>query len=165
MPATLTVSYTSVELVLTTLPEVGSITTVTSNIIAHFAGRAEAEINARIGVRYQLPLSVDVPILTALATDLAIYYLMGRKPLVGAQSKADPWFAKFKEGRDLLMDIVDGKIELLTAAGAAVTQRTDRDRFYSTTDDYLPTFFEGGVPEDWTQDPDKTTDDLANRDL
>lgn len=165
MPATLTVSYTSVQLMLKTLPEVGSVSTVTSELLAHYAGRAEAEINARIGFRYSLPLGVDVPILTALATDLGLYYALSRKPLVGSQSKADPWLERFKEARDLLKEITEGKIELLDSDGGVLSQRTDNVQFHSTTMDYLPTFFEGGVPEDWQQDPDKTTDDLDARDL
>lgn len=166
MPATLPVSYTSVQLILQAVPEIGSISTVTSLVVAHYAGRAEAELNARVGLRYTLPLASCPPLLTALATDLACYYLLTRKPLVGNQTKGDAWFDKFKEARDTVKELVEGKIELLDADGSAsYTARTDNNHFYSNTMGYLPTFFDGATgPEEFELDSDKTTDDLNDRD-
>lgn len=164
MPATLPVSYTSVPYILLTVPEVGSHSNTTSASLAHYAGKAEAEINGRINKLYQLPFGVDVPLLTTLATDLAVYYTLTRRPLVNPQSKSDPWLQKFKESRDLLDKIASGEIQLIDSNGSAIAQSTTIMDFHSTTKDYLPTMHEA-EPEDWVQDPDKVQDALDDRDL
>lgn len=159
---TLPMSYCTVEQMLTTLPEVGSISTVTSAILGHYGGRAEAEINARLGNRYVVPFTSCPPIITAIAIDLGLYYTLGRKPLVGSQSKSDPWFEKFKESREMLKELAAGTMALVDSAGQVISQRTDIAPAWSSTMNYKPTFYEG-EPEYWDVDPSKIDDEMNRR--
>jgi phage gp36-like protein len=154
MPATLPVSYTSVEYIRKTCPEIGSLSNVTSELLSHCAGKAEAEINGRINKRYTLPISGDVPLLTVLSTDLAIYYVLSRRPLVGPQSKGDPWLQKFKEARDILDKVADGEVQLINSSGSAIAQNVSVMQFWSTTKDFKPTFDESAI-EEWIVDNNK----------
>jgi len=158
----LPITYCTVDDMLTTLPEIGSVSTVTSAILAHYAGRAEAEINGRISARYVVPVSPVPPILNAIAIDLSIYYTLGRKPLVGSQSKSDPWLEKFKESRDLLMDIANGVVPLVDDAGTVIEASTTQGPFWSNKESYNPTFYEG-EPEDWGTDATKVEDEQNKR--
>jgi len=158
----LPMTYCTVDDILTTLPEIGSVSTVTSAIIAHYAGRAEAEINGRISARYAVPITPVPPILNAIAIDLAIYYALGRKPLVGAQSKTDPWLEKFKESRDLLVKIAEGEVPLVSDAGTPIEASTTQGPFWSNKENYFPTFYEG-EPEDWGTDASKIDDEQSKR--
>lgn len=157
MPATLPVSYTSVEYIRYVVPEISSISTVTSLHLAHYAGKAQAEMNAKLSLRYSIPFTVDIPILTTIATDLACYYALSRKPLIGAASKADPWLDRFKEARDMLDKLADGTYELVDASNQVLGQRSDVMQFYSNTKGYQPTFDERD-PEAWATDQDKLDD-------
>lgn len=164
MPATLPVSYTSVTLMLATLAELGSVTTITSALLAHYAGKAEAEMNARLARAYAMPIAVNVPVLTAIATDLACYHVLSRKPLAGPGSKSDPWLERFKEVRELLESISKGELPLTDVDGSTVDQRTDLAPAWSTTRDQTPTMSELDA-EDWIVDPDKIDSELDKRDL
>jgi len=130
--------------------------------LAHYAGRAEAEMNAKLALRYSLPFANDIPILTALATDIALYYTLSRKPLVGSQAKADPWLDRYKEARDILDKLADGTSLLMDSSLQVLGQRTDVMQFYSNTKGYLPTFDERD-PEAWVQDEDKIDDLEENK--
>ena len=155
--SSLPVLYTSVELVMQTVPEIGSISNATSASIAQVAGMAEAVINAKLSALYAVPVVVTVPLLTTIATDLTIYRFFTRKPLVGDQSKSAPWFDRFKESSELLDQIASGDVPLVGADGMVVDASAAAPSFFSTTDGYLPTFDEGAV-EAWEQDELKRQD-------
>ncbi len=164
MPSLLPVTYTSVAYIYQNLPEIGSISNITSSHLAFFAGKAEAEINARINKLYSIPIGVDVPILTALATELTVYYALSQRPLVAPQTKSDPWLQKFKEARDMLNLIAKGEVQLLNVNGGDVAQSTDVMQFHSNTMNFDATFHEGDV-ESWLPDPEKIRRELAERGL
>lgn len=157
-----TVSYTTVSLMQMTLAEIGSISTMTDSVLLLHAGAAESIINAKLSKRYSLPFTSVIPLLETLATDMAIYRtLTGRITI----REEHPWFARYKAGEDLLNQIVDGAIPLITDLGEVQAGRSDNSmQVWSNTMDYTPTFWEGP----WTlqnQDEDKLEDEASDRDI
>lgn len=167
MPATLPVSYTSVSRINSAFPMIHSVSNITSVVVAQYAGDVEAEINALISKRYALPLTVECPILTAIATREAIYRIAIQRALVQfppAQQGQHPMLTQHRDDQKLLDRIATGDIQLVDNAGAVIAGDTSQVEVYSTTKDYLPTFHEG----DWgdmVQDEDKLDDIEADRNL
>lgn len=164
MVATYTQSLTTVENVKRTLPDIGSASTITSEQIAHFIGEAEAYINASIAHRYTVPVKKDVPLLTQIATDLAIYRMLSRKVLKIPRASDEEWLDRYKESVSVLQQVARGEITLIDTSGNVLEQRTDVLPLDSNNRTYLPTFHEG----DWTdmvQDEDKIDDTLDERGL
>lgn len=164
MPATLPASYSSVALVYTKLPDIGSITTLTSASIAQVIGEAEAEINAEIAQKYNLPMTSEVPILTTLATDIAIYRLLAQRVFAADRLALSPWPDRYKEALTKLDRLAAGELNLVTSSGDVITGRSDLAEVWSTTMTYLPTMHEGAAP-DMVQDEDKLDDIDDARDL
>lgn len=162
MPLTLPVSYTTVELLLNTLPAIGSVSAITSAHIAHYIGEAQAHIDAKISRYYSLPLSVEVPIIQTIATNLTVYGLMVKRLLSAQQINDSPWPARYKEAQELLDDIGAGKLPLVNASGAILAGRSDVAEVYSTTMNNVPTFYEGDW-KDMVQDSDKIDDEDDRR--
>ena len=162
MPATYVVSYTTVSLMFVTLPDLGSVTTLTSLQLATFAGQGEALINAKISPMYSLPLTAEVPILQAVATDIAIYNVLTRRLFTSKQLETSPWPDRYKESMGILDKIADGTIPLVDSSGTVLSGRTDQAEVYSTTKNYVPTFWEGPT-EDHIQDADKIDDEADRR--
>lgn len=162
MAITYPVSYTTVSLMFVTLPDLGSVTTLSSLQLATFAGQGEALINAKISPMYSLPMTVEVPILQAIATDIAIYNVLTRRLFTSKQLETSPWPDRYKESLSILDKIADGTIPLVTASGAVLGGRTDQAEVYSTTKDSVPTFWEGPT-EDHIQDADKIESEADRR--
>lgn len=168
MPATLPVSYTTVESVKLTATELSSLSTVTSGDIAHFAGRTEAWMNSKLAMRYSLPFSQDIPVLQGIATDLTVYALLSKRIFTATKASEklgrSQWPERFKEAKDMLEEVVNGAAALVTLSGDLLAARTDIDPIYVTTEDYHSTFHEGGQL-DQVQDTDKVDDLLSDREL
>lgn len=163
----LPLSYTSVGMVNSAFPAITSISNLTSAIVMHFGGTVEAEINAKISKRYVIPLAVECPLLTAIATREAIYRIAVQRALVHfppAQQGVHPMQLQHKDDQELIAAIVGGDIQLLDSSGAVIATDLAQIEVYSTTKDYTPTFHEGAW-SDMIQDPDKLDDILADRDL
>ena len=165
MPITYPVSYSTVSGILSVLPDIGSITTLTSAHIANFIGQGEAFINVKISKSYSLPMASEVPILQNLSTDIGLYYILSRRVYGPERLNASPWPDRFKEALVILDDIASGKIALVTNSGTIVGARTDLAEIFSTTMNYNPTFFEGGHAGDQIIDRDKIDDELGKRDI
>ena len=164
---TLPVSYTSVTRVNSAFPAISSVSNINSAIIAQYAGDVEAEINALISKRYALPLTVEVPILIAIATREAIYRIAVQRALVQfppAQQGQHPMQVQHKDDQKLLEKIADGDIQLIDSTGAVIAVDVTQLEVYSTTKNYVPTFHEGSWV-DTTQDQSKLDDIDADRDL
>lgn len=167
MPATVVVSYTSVSRINSAFPSIGSVSNITSAIVAQYAGDVEAEINARISKRYVLPLAVDCPILTAIATREAIFRTLVQRALIqfpAVQQGAHPLQLQHKDDQALLEKLANGEMQLVDSSGAVLAADTTQLQVYSTTKGYVPTFHEGAL-EDMVQDPNKLDDILADRGL
>lgn len=147
-----------------TLPEIGSNSTITSQHLLTFAGMAESLINAKISRQYALPLSVEVPILQTIATDLAIYNTLTGRLYSAERLKNSTWPERYKQAMDILKEISDGTLQLLDSSGSIVGARTDINEVWSDKMDYIPTFHEGSFA-DSIQDPDKIDNELDRRDL
>jgi phage gp36-like protein len=159
------VSYTSVNMVNITLAEIGSMGTLTNSAILTNASAAESMINAKIAHRYSIPITgVTVPVLETLATDMTIYRILTGRIIVDEEH---PWFQRFKDSKNTLKDIAEGKMSLLTSSGDMVGERGDEasgSQVWTNTMDYPPTHWEGS----WTshnQDPDKIEDEADERDI
>jgi len=167
MPATSPVSYTSVARVNSAFPAISSVSNITSGVVHQYAGDVESEINAMISKRYALPLTADVPLLTAIATRETIYRIAVQRALVQfppAQQGQHPMLTQHRDDQKLMERIMNGEIQLTSDVGAVVAADITQLEVYSTTKDYLPTFHEG----DWgsmIQDSDKLDDIDADRDL
>lgn len=144
-----------------------SVSNITSGIIAQFAGDVEAVINAKISKRYPIPLTVECPILTAIATREAIYQAVVQRVLIQfppVQQGQHPMQVQHKEDQDLLKELSEGGLQLVDSSGAVLAADITQMDIYSTTKDYVPTFHEGAWP-DMIQDEDKLDDILTDRDL
>jgi len=157
----LPVSYTTASLMQMTLPEIGSISTMTQSLMLHHAGRAEAYINARLSKLYSMPLSSTSPILETLATDLAIYNVLTARISIEAEH---PWFARYKGAIDMIEKIADGEIPMINSSGEIIGGRGDQSEFYSNNMNYIPTFYEG-AEENQVRDKDKVDDETDRRSL
>lgn len=167
MPATSPVSYTSVTRINSAFPMLSSVANITSAVLAQYAGDVEAEINAHIAQRYVLPLTNDVPLLTAIATREAIYRITVQRALIQfppVQQGRHPLQVQHIDDQALLKQIAEGDLPLVTTSGVTITEDQTAVVIYSTTQGYVPTFSEGAWP-DQVQDPSKLDDDLSNRGL
>lgn len=164
MPQTLPVSYSSVSHVYTTLPDLGSATSLSSAHVFEFLGKAESVINAKIARMYSLPLPSVPPLLTALSTDIAIYFILSQRMFTAERLNQSPWPDRYREALATLDQVARGDLLLVDSAGALIGGRTDVAEVWSTTKGYEQTFWEGS----WSlqvQDPDKLEDEGDRRDL
>jgi phage gp36-like protein len=145
-----------------TLPEIQSVTTLTSAHIHGFAGQAESLVNAKIARRYSLPLPEVPPLLQTLSTDIGIYYLLVKRLFTQERINASPWPDRYKDALTTLDQIADGTVTLVTTAGHVIAGRTDIGQIWSTTRHYTPTFWEGPTAEQ-VQDELKIADEGARR--
>ena len=102
------------------MPGVNSISNVTSSVLAHYIGRAEGVMNARLATRYTVPLSNNIPVLDFIATDLAIYEVVAKRVITTTKDTENDWPSRFKEANLLLDKIVSGEIRLTTSSGDLV---------------------------------------------
>lgn len=150
-------SYTTVSLMLMTIPVVSSRTNATSAELDQFASRGESLINARIGARYALPLTQRVPVLETIATDLAVYFFLSRRVFTQEKRNDSMWVDRYKESMEFLDKIADGDMALTAADGGLIAARTDIHEMWSNTKDYHPTMTED-LTELQIQDKDKIDD-------
>ena len=163
--------YSTVSLMIMTLPAMGTRTTITSAEYHAQLIRAESIIDARIARSYTLPVTPEcatgdtcnVPILQTIATDLAIYRIMTQRIYSGEKRSESPWPDKFREAMDILENIATGKMDLVTSAGAVVSERSDNNTIETSADGYLPTFTEDD-PDYQIVDSDKIDDTRDARD-
>lgn len=156
-------SYTSVARIRMMYPLIASLTNVSSQQVALFAGDAEAHVNGVIARSYTVPATGAgvPPLLETIATDLAVYRIL-RRLFSQEKLKDSDWPGTFKAAEDQLDEIGSGKLLLLDASNAIITGRTDVAEVWSTTKDYDRTFTE--LHEfDQIVDQDKVDDLAADR--
>lgn len=154
--------YTSVSNLILTTPAVNSIAAITSAAMVHYIDRVEGLINAKLSKRYTIPLSNNIPLLSMIATDLAIYEIVAKRGLTKTSDTENDWPSRFKEANSLLDDIANGNISLATSSGDIISLSTASIP-YSNTMDYVPTFGEDDF-EQSMQDQDKLDDIADDRD-
>lgn len=153
---TYVVSYTNVDRILTALPQIGSGSTVGSNTILSYAEQAESLINVKLGKLYSLPFTSSVPVLTTIATDLAIYNLLSKR-IFASQKISENVVSFFEKAQALLDDIASGELPLMDSDGALVATSNTNMEVWTNNQGYNPTFHEGEW-RDMVQDPDKLQD-------
>src|ERR1043166_4029413 len=160
---TLPVSYTSASLMLQTLPaeQLGNLT---QTELLFFAGEAESEINANIANCYDLPFTVDIPLLTTLATDIAVYKVLSRRAFSASRPPAGPFLDRYKEALAMMFRICEGNLPLLSAAGAIIPFTEAGNGAFSTTKNFIPTFWEGAESLQFV-DQDKIQNEADRRGL
>lgn len=167
MSYTLPASYTTVSRIGSAFPAINSVSTLSSGVVHQFIGDVEAEINSKLAKQWSLPLTVDCPVLTAIATRESIYRIAVQRGLVQfppAQQGRHPMQQQHIDDQKLLDKIAGGVINLVDSSGNNIAASTGQMLVYSTTEDYVPTFSEGAWV-DQIQDKDKLDDDLSNRGL
>lgn len=156
-------SYTTVENVKVLVTAVASVTTLNSEAMAAFIGRAQAMVDAALAKRYNIPFGGPPPIIETVTTDIAAYEIL-RRLFTQQRANKSEWAESFKDtGAALLKSLAEGKAVIVTASGTVLEGRNDIADVWSSTQDYLPTFHEGPAEAAW-QDPDKIDDLLRERD-
>ena len=106
-------------------------------------GDADAIINAKIAVRYTVPVATDPSntptLLKKLSAELALLDVFDR-----AQTTPDWIRSRFERDYQILDALANGDMVLVTDGGGLIPQTADIDVPGSTTSEYIPVF--GGVP-------------------
>lgn len=82
--------------------------TVDESVVTRAIADADAEIDAYVGKRHNLPLAKTPDILRRLSVELAIGNLYSRR----AAGTPDEWRNRAKDATRLLRDIADGRVSL-----------------------------------------------------
>lgn len=135
--------YATVPEVLNTLPQIGSVSVITSAQIFTATVRADSIINAKLSKRFTVPLSPAPPILTTLCCDLSVYRLLVRF-FSGEQQNDSDWPDRYKEAMELLEEIANGGLQIVASDGAVIAPSVGADVAWSNTQGYTPTFNEDG---------------------
>lgn len=125
-------------------------------------GEAAAIIDGYISRRYTLPITVTVPLLTTLATDIAVFRVLSSKPFSPAERSVDTnWPDRYREAIAILTKIAEGDMALVGVDGTVVTAN-DNSRAWSTTMNYVPTFGES-ADQGFVVDRNKTEAEDSRR--
>jgi phage gp36-like protein len=159
---TVVVSYSTVENILTTLPNVQSRSNITSSDIAEFLSRGETIINAKLAKSYALPFTTPIPILETISTDIGAYLLLSRRFFAQEKTNSSPWPDRFKEAMGLLDEIAAGEMALVDANGNVIAASDNVMPVWSNTKNHHPTFYEDHVLNQ-ILDRDKVLDNRDER--
>tara|TARA_Y100000310_G_scaffold171492_2_gene171694 strand:+ start:8002 stop:8508 length:507 start_codon:yes stop_codon:yes gene_type:complete len=148
-------SYTDVDRIHNMVPQIGSLTSLTSAQTVELAEYGEAELNARIVKMYSVPVSGVIPLLQSLATDMAVYNVLAKRVFTNERLKDSVWPDRFKDALEVADRIAEGEITLVDSAGNIIGANTSTSELKTTTDGYTPTFTDGINFKDMVHDPDK----------
>ena len=81
-------------------------------VVAEAIGRADAEIDAACGLRYNLPFSPVPPRVKSLSADLAIYHLYSRRGVAPAV-----WQQRHRDALAFLKQVAAGQATLAGSGG------------------------------------------------
>tara|TARA_Y100000310_G_scaffold281753_1_gene302473 strand:+ start:1975 stop:2484 length:510 start_codon:yes stop_codon:yes gene_type:complete len=158
-------AYTSFDRITNQVPEIGSITNLSSAQIVEMGEYAEAEIHTLIAENYSVPVAGTVPLLQKMSTDMACYVILTRRIFTSERLKNSEWPDRFTEARSMAMALGDGSMYLVDSAGALIGTRTDIALLQSTTDGYRQTHAAGVHPFNQRVDPNRVRDEANDRDF
>lgn len=107
---------------------------VDAAIVTEGIARADAEIDAYLGVRYTLPLSTTPDRVKGLSVDFAIYHLFTRRNIDEPVRRK-----RYEDGISFLKDVARGLAEIgiagteLTGAAQEITEISSSTRVFSRT--------------------------------
>jgi phage gp36-like protein len=84
-------------------------------VVAEAIAQADAEIDAYLAVRYQLPLAATPARVKALSSGLALYHLYSRRSVMPEVRRQ-----KYEDAVKFLKDVAAGRAEIIGAAGVEV---------------------------------------------
>lgn len=147
-------------------PLIASASAITSAQIALHAGQAEATIWAKCAKLYAVPIAPTPPIIETIWTDLTVYGVLVKQAILANTLEESPWPDRYKETMDLLTEIAEGEMPIVTASGTLIPQVSGTAAPYrcafKSDRGYQPTFTE--LPDEYQgQDPNKTEDLLRER--
>lgn len=160
----LTASITNVVEILTAQPLLASASNMTSAQIISIAAQEEWKIWAKLGTRYDVPMSPPPPPIQAVAVDLTCYALLTKQALLANSLEDSPWPKAYKEAWQLVEDMAVGKAVIVTGSGTIIPQSTARQTTWFSSGTGLPTFTELPI-EEAQVDPDKLDDLRGERGL
>jgi len=124
-------------------------TTITAHIV-----RADSIINAKLSVRYSVPFATTPPLIETISTMLASYFTMLAQ-FTGDSVNRSEWTLEYKTALQMLNDIAEGVLPILTDAGVQLA--LNGDPVSSNNKDYTPVFDMGDII-DSRVDPDLITE-------
>jgi phage gp36-like protein len=141
-PTPLAATYTDIHQLSLAQPEILAV--VPQEQAEQAAALAEAEINGHLAKLYTLPLTGTVPLLTTIATDIAIHRIwMSRKFSNPPRPIEDGWIERYKAAIAMLLRVAAGEMLLVTDAGVIIQPSATTASAWSSTMNYSPTFGEG----------------------
>jgi len=156
----LPVTYTDVFQIMRAQPEMQSIL---PEQIEQAAGEAEAEINGHLAKLYKLPLTVAVPLLTTVATEMAVYKIFASKSFSAPPRPVEAaWVERYRSAIAILLKLATGEMVLVGVDGAVVPPLANIASAWSSKMQYTPTFGEG-ADQGFFVDRSKLEDEAARR--
>jgi len=136
----MSLSYTTVERIYAQVPILENPTVISSSQVATYAEDAEAEIDATLAGRYEVPISGEPPILRTIATKLTCGLILSQRVFTQERLKDSVWPAAFLiSPRDTLRMLASGVMTLVASGGVVVAARNDLSEVWSNTQDWHPT--------------------------
>lgn len=135
--------------------------TQTATLIDSHATRASQLIDGYLAKRYSVPFSPVPPAIITIAEDITLYYTL--RSLYGeaqAQEIRRDVRDLYEDSIQYLIDIRDGKQDLVATSGALLTESGSTDKIYSSTENH-PTFF--NIDDELNWDWSKAQKDAIER--
>lgn len=160
MPLPITITTTG--MLLTAQPLLASASAINSAQLAHHLGQAEALVWAKTSARYTVPITPTPPLLESICVDLACYGVLVKQAIIANTLEDSPWPDRYKEAMELLQEVADGDIPLLTSSGTVITPGSTTYQYGFSATDHLPTFVE--LPDQYLRpDPEKEDELIEER--
>jgi len=103
-----------------------------------FIARADSFIDGKIASIYALPFTITPPLITTISTYLSAYGVAMALFTRDGQNTND-WVLQLRtDAYELLKDLIEGKLQLVSSSGALISKAVDN--YYSNNKDYQPVF-------------------------
>lgn len=158
----LPITITSVGALLIAQPLVQSASAINSAQLALHLAQAEALVWGHTAKRYSTPITPVPPLLESICVDLAVYGVLVKQAIMANSLEQSPWPDRYKEALDLLKEIGEGTVPLLSSSLEVITQGGANFVYGFPSPKYQPVFTPLG-PEFARNDPDQIEDLLASR--
>lgn len=118
---TLACSYSTVADVFAAYPMIGSVTAIGSAGVALAISTQQARIDARLAGRYAVPFADAPPVISSIATQLAVHQLLTQRVFTGERGATSEWpDAAWKWAIDMLDALSAGSAFLISGSGTIV---------------------------------------------